>query len=44
MPLGPSVAELHAVIARNKAAPGEEQEEAEHLGPYGDLLCLAAAY
>ena len=42
MPLGLSHDELQEEIARRMAALDEAQEDAEHLGPYGDLLRLAA--
>ncbi len=42
MQIGLSYEELQAEIGRRMAALDEAQEEAEHLGPYGDLLRLAA--
>ena len=42
MTLGLTPDELQAEIARQMAALDEAQEEGEHLGPYGDLLRLAA--
>ena len=42
MQLGLSYEELQAEIGRRMAELDEAQEEAEHLGPYGDLLRLVA--
>ena len=42
MSLGLTHEELQAEIARQMTALDEAQEESEHLGPYGDLLRLAA--
>lgn len=42
MRVGLSYEELQAEIARRMDQLDEAQEEAEHLGPYGDLLRLAA--
>ena len=42
MTLGLTQEELQAEIVRQLAALDEAQEESEHLGPYGDLLRLAA--
>lgn len=41
--LGLSADELQAEIERRMAQLDEAQEEEEHLGPYGDLLRMAAA-
>ena len=41
--VGLSADELQEEIARRMAALDEAQEEVEHLGPYGDLLRMAAA-
>lgn len=43
MTLGLTTEELQAEIERRMAALDEAQEEEEHLGPYGDLLRMAAA-
>lgn len=40
--LGLTVEELQAEIARRMLQLDEAQEDAEHLGPYGDLLRTAA--
>jgi hypothetical protein len=40
--LGLTYDELQDEITRQMAALDEAQEEGEHLGPYGDLLRLAA--
>jgi hypothetical protein len=40
--LGLTYEELQDEIVRQMAALDEAQEEGEHLGPYGDLLRLAA--
>ena len=42
MTLGLTYEELQVEITRQIAALDEAQEESEHLGPYGDLLRLAA--
>jgi hypothetical protein len=42
VPLGLTPEELQAEIARRMTALDEAQDDAEHLGPYGDLLRLAA--
>ncbi len=42
MQIGLSYEELQAEIGRRMSALDEAQEEAEHLGPYGDLLRLVA--
>ena len=42
MTLGLTYEELQDEITRQIAALDEAQEESEHLGPYGDLLRLAA--
>lgn len=41
--LGLSTDELQVEIERRMARLDEAQEEEEHLGPYGDLLRMAAA-
>ena len=43
MRVGLTYEELQAEIERRMFQLDEAQEEAEHLGPYGDLLRLAAA-
>ena len=43
MGIGLSHEELQTEIERRMFQLDEAQEEAEHLGPYGDLLRLAAA-
>ena len=42
MQLGLSTDELQTEISRRMAALDEAQDDAEHLGQYGDLLRLAA--
>ena len=42
MSVGLSHDELQHEIARRMAALDEAQEDVEHLGPYGDLLRMAA--
>lgn len=42
MQLGLSAEELQSEIARRMTALEEAQDDAEHLGQYGDLLRLAA--
>ncbi len=42
MALGLSYEELQAEIERRMFQLDEAQEEAEHLGPYGDLLRMIA--
>lgn len=42
MSFGLSAQELQDEIARRMNALDEAQDDAEHLGPYGDLLRLAA--
>jgi hypothetical protein len=41
--VGLTYEELQAEIARRMAALDEAQEEAEQLGPYGDLMRMVAA-
>ncbi len=43
MAVGLTYEELQAEIARRMAALDEAQEEAEQLGPYGDLMRMVAA-
>ena len=43
MRVGLSYAELQAEIERRLFQLDEAQEEAEHLGPYGDLMRMVAA-
>ena len=43
MHIGLSYAELQAEIERRMFQLEEAQEEAEHLGPYGDLMRMVAA-
>ncbi len=42
MPIGLSRAEMQAEIERRMFQLDEAQEEAEHLGPYGDLMRMVA--
>lgn len=42
MPIGFSRAEMQAEIERRMFQLDEAQEEAEHLGPYGDLMRMVA--
>ena len=43
MPIGLSYEELQAEIERRMERLDEAQEEAEHLGAYGDLMRMVAA-